>query len=237
MHQKNALLIFSKTPQIARDTSCEPFSALPWEDLDALYTACVGDVVKNAASLPDVDIFLHRDRHELSDDFFAPFRQRIRLLDLTGAPLADQIQRAVDDVFVNGYHRVVVLLDNHPLLTQRFLRTIFDQLGYEDDCFVVGPTMEGKCYFIGMNMNHSGVFDTGAGDPLQKPNLLMKKLCSTEALLFVTGTTYNLDSAVNLMKLKNEIETLDRGTPEFPSRTSEIFKMFDKKYKLKKPVK
>ena len=230
----NALLIFARSPQIDRSNRDEPFTALPWEDLDALFTAILGDVVQIASQLPNVDVFLYQDQKQLSDDLRSPHRERIRSRQLSEGTLTEQIQTAVKDAFLEGYDNVVVLIENHPLVKLVPLERVFDQLTYEDDCIVIGPTVDGKAYLLGMKSNHAELFLQTDGDPLSKPALLMERLCATEVILFPTHVTYSLDSASNLARLKHDVEflTLNKANP--PQRTHDIFKVFDKKYKARK---
>ncbi len=234
MSHHNALLIFSHTPKIDRSRSDGAFATLPWEELDSLFTAIIGDFVKNASGMVNVDILIYRNPQELSDDFFLPFRQRIQLFDLTNAPLTDQVCSAVENTFHHGYQNVVIILDNNPLISRALLRKTYIQLGYEDDCIVVGPTIEGKCYLIGMKMDHSRIFDSTEGDPINKSSLLMKNICLLETMLFLLNPVNSLDSTDNLMLLMKNIEAFDKSNVEFPSKTYAVFKMLEKKYKLKR---
>jgi hypothetical protein len=234
MPHQNALLIFLQPPRIDRGKSDGTFAMLPWEDIDALYTAISSDFIKNAYQLVNVDIILYRNAIELSDDFFLPFRQKIKLDDLTTAPIVEQIQTAIENTFLLGYQNVVVVLDNNPLISRSTMRRVYTQLGYEDDCLVVGPTFDGKCYMVGMKTNHSKIFKITEGDPLTKSMVLMKNICSLDVMLFLLNPINSLDSADNLMLLLREIETIDKTSVEFPSKTYAVFKMLEKKYKLKK---
>ncbi len=234
MRHHNALIVFARTPQIARSNSDHLFASLPWEDLDILYTAFVGDILRNACRLGGLDVILYRNPAEISDDYFRPFRQKVILRDLEQTPLSEQIEHAIDAAFAREYQRVLVLLDNQPLIRSSTLSRAFDQLGYEDDCFVVGSTIEGKCNILGMRSNHSDVFDTAEADPLAKPNVLLKRLCEKGSILFPLPGSYLLDSAENLDRLRQEIEGLDRKQPEFPDKSYEMFRMIEKKYRPRK---
>lgn len=235
MHRHHhALLFFSHTPEISRGTAGEPFAALPWDDLDALYTALLGDLVEAATQLADVHIFLYRNQAELSDDYFISLRERVELRPALAAPLAEQIQRAVDDAFAADFHRVVVMVENQPAVRTATLQRAFDQLGFEDDCIVVGPTAEGKCYLIGLKSNRGELFDSGEGDPLGRPNLLLRRLCDADVHLFPILPLYSLDSAVNLARLRNDLETSRGSNGGSLARTRDMFKLLDRKYRLRK---
>ncbi len=235
MHRShNALLFFSRTPQISRGTVGEPFAALPWDELDALYAALLGDLVETAARLPDVNILLYRNQAEISDDYFNSVRNRIELRPALALPLAEQIQRAVSEAFAADYHRVIVIIENHPAVRAASLRHAIDQLGFEDDCAVVGPTEEGKCYLVGIKSDRSEIFDPAGGDPVDKPNLLMGRLCEADVHLFPIHPLYSLDSASNLARLRTDVEMMRDSNGSVLTRTREIFRVLDRKYRLRK---
>ena len=233
MSHRNAILIFSKAPHINRKPD-EPFASIAWGDLDALCSAMLGDVVEISCRVFNADVLLYRNPAEFSDDYLAPFRERIRCYDVQETPLAEQVQHAIENAFAENYSHIVVVLDNNPLLTSKFLEKVFDQLEYEDDCLVVAPTVEGKFSLLGMKANYSSLFDTAPGDPVAKPNLLMERICELNLVVFPIQTSYMLDSGLNLARLKDDIETLRTTKSEIPRRTYEIFKVFHKKYKTRK---
>jgi hypothetical protein len=234
MRSQNAIIICATVPQIDRSGSDNPFASVAWDDFNALYTAMFGDLLSISCQLPDVDVLVYRNTHEISDDFFLPFRQKIHLFPLNETPVSDQIQQALMDAFENKYQKVVIFLDNNPLLSRALMRKVFNQLGYEDDCIVVGPTYDGKCYLLGMKSYHDSILKSEGGDPLQKANILMKNICLTAAEIFPLEPVLAYDVSANLLDLRRKMEVLNKGSIEFPSRTHEIFKMFDKKYKLRK---
>jgi glycosyltransferase A (GT-A) superfamily protein (DUF2064 family) len=236
-HYDNALLVFARTPKIlGRAVSDDPLAALPWEDIDMLFTAMVGDVIRNASQLEHTDILVYRNSAEYSDDYFLPFRSRLQLIDLPDGLLTEHIQAAVDSAFRQGYHRVIALLDNNPLITTATLSGAFDHLRFEDDCLVVGPTPEGKYSLLGMKMNHSELFDSTESDPVAIPDRLLERCCALDSMIFPTPSPYFLDTTVNLARLKRDIEALDRSVPDFPSKTSEVMRIFERKYKARRSV-
>jgi glycosyltransferase A (GT-A) superfamily protein (DUF2064 family) len=232
--KQNAIVVFSKPPRISRTNQNEPYATLPWEDLDALFTSLLGDILEQACRLKDVDVFLHRKRTELSDDFLLPFRDRVKLVDDPGGSFTDSIHHALDHAFGGRYNRVIVLLDNHPHMDAPFLARVVQQLAYEDDCMVVAPSIEGTCFLLGMKMNHGSLFEKADQDTLVKPDLLMKRLCRLDSMLFLTEPFHSLNSGFSLARLKGELDAADGSTPEFPRRTYEMFRTFDRKYRPKK---
>ncbi len=230
----HALIVFCRTPNIVRDDITVPFASLPWEDIDALFTAFVEDLLATMRHLSGIDVLVYRNPEELSDDFFSSFRQMIQLCDMDDRIFSHMVEQAIDSAFQSGYQSVVVLLDNSPLITPEFLQKTFDQLGYEDDCFVVCPTFEGRCALVGMKSNHSKIFDTGGGDPVLQPDVLLQRLCAIEAHLFLLDAVHSLDSANGLSMLREEVARSNSAVSYFPSRTKEIFEKLGKKYGRRK---
>src|SRR5689334_15612401 len=196
--RENALLLFCRTPTIARDNMASPFATLPWEDLDVLFTAFAGDLLMTARRIEATDILVYRNAEQLSDDYFLPFRAMVRLMDLDDRPFAAQVESALDHAFRANYTRVVAVIDNRPTLGAATLRAAFNQLGYEDDCTVVMPTRDGKCVLIGLKSNHSRLFDPGKADPVERPHVLLQRLCALETQLFLLPAEEPLDSASGL---------------------------------------
>ena len=129
-HHDNALLIFARTPKdIVRGDPANPFSAFTWEDLDILFNPLLGDTVRNACQLERTDVFLFRNPSELSDDGFFAYQQKLQLCDLGESPIAEQIQAAVDGCFRLGFQRLVVILENHPMISSKVLHAHFTSFG------------------------------------------------------------------------------------------------------------
>lgn len=234
MNRRSAIILFSKVPQISRDNPADPFAALPWDDLDALFTAFLGDVIQNVCQIPDVDVLLYRNPNELSDDFLAPFRDRLRFRDMNDAPFAVQVQRAIEETFHDHYDRVLVLLENHPAMGTRVLRRALGILTHDDDCIVYAPTTDGHCLMIGMKMNHGWIFENTTSDPVIKPYALMEKLCSVDTQVYLLPPTYMLDSSTSLGRLHTELGEREGRELDFPKRTFEMFRALDKKYRFTK---
>lgn len=234
MINQNALILYAIIPQVDRSKTENPFASVAWEDFDQLYTAMFIDTLKNVCQLTETDIIVYRKPDQISEDLFIPFRNRIRLYDLNDNPLIEQIESALIDLFQGKYQKVVVLLNNNPLISRSLIKKTFSQLGYEDDCIIVGSTYDEKCYLIGMKMFHESIFKSNEPDLLKKSNSMLRKICQTSSMLFPLEPQYSWDVAENLLQLRKTIENLNKSDFEFPAKTYEVFKVLDKKYKLKK---
>jgi len=236
MNQRDALIIFFQTPQIDRSNPEDPFSALPWDDIDFLFSAMASDVIRTISQLTTIDLLVYRNPAEVSDDIFFPYHQRLKLINLEPVSSAEQFRQGIEHAYVSGYQNVAVLLQNHPLITKKTMTEVFSQLGYEDDCLVVGPTNDNRCYLVGMKMNHSAIFDLPEENGFQKQQQLMKNICQTDSMLFLLPPITPLDHAAQLMSLMRYVETMDKLAAEYPGKTASAFKTLQKKYKLMKNI-
>jgi hypothetical protein len=229
-----ALILFCRTPAISREKIDSDYAALPWADLQTLFAAFVGDLLMSVSHLESTDVLVYRDPAEWSDEDFHPFRHMVKLFELTGDRFTDQVARAIDQAFRAGYGRVVVTLENDPRLTAGFLGSLFDQLGFEDDCAVLAPTREGRPALVGFKSNHSRVFDSMEGDPLARPDLLLRRLCALEIELFLTRAGSSLENGAGLEGLGRALGFLAESSPAFPARSSKAFATLGKKYARKR---
>jgi len=230
----NALILFCRTPGITRARIDSDYAALPWNDLHALFSAFLADLLMTASHLEATDVLVYRDPAEWSVEEFLPFRQMMNLFDLPGGGFCNQVGRAINQAFTQEYGRVVAVLENDPTISAAFLAGLFNQLGYEDDCVVLTPTREGKPAIIGFKANHTKVFDPVEGDPLAKPDLLLSRLCALDAHLFLTKTSDSLENGTALEHLGRTLRALDQTMPSFPGRSAGAFAALGRKYGRKR---
>lgn len=229
----NAILIIARELSLHRAHGGEPFASLPWEELDVLSNAILSDLLACAGGVPRTDVFLYRAPKSKIDESRLKFSDTIKLRDGHGATLVGVVHGAVQDLFGEGYQRVIAVLDNQPLLTPRMFRKLFEQLNYEHECVIVGPTIEGRCYLLGMKADYSAVFDSPNVDALTKPYELLNRLCALPCELFLAHQRYTLENGYSLEQLKRELKLPGVRDGNFPQRTYDVFQGFDKKYKVK----
>ena len=229
----NALIIFAKDLQLHRRHGDEPFASLPWEDLDLLSSAMLTDLLENALRVRKTDVMLYRNPRRRVDEALLRFHNEIGFRDSHVATPAGMVHGAIQEAFGEGYQRVITVLDNQPTFSPRMFQRLFDQLGYEHECVVVGPTAGGRCYLVGMKSDYSELFAAQIADPTVKPYELMRRLCALPCELFLAHERYMLETGYNLDRLKRELEIPGIRDAGFPHRTHEVFRMLEKKYKMK----
>lgn len=233
MSSPAAVIFFARTPEVPRSAADEPFAALPWEDLDAIFHAALGDLVNRAVEVPDADVFVYRDERYLPAAKFSRPGGTVTLVDMPPGGFEQAVAQAVEHAFHEHYHRVVVVLENNPLLGRSVIRRAIDLLGTDDDSVVITPAPGGRAGMLAVKANHPSVFASGV---LNKtgPGGMLAKLCELDAHLYPTEPVFLVDSPAAIDLLRRTISAMDTSDPGFPSLTSGVFSSLEKKYHLKK---
>lgn len=219
---------------MARSGGGDPFAALPWEDLDSVFHGCAADVIHSAMSVPDTDVLVFREARFPSTKITAVSGDAAEQADLPDGPIGDAVQQAVDSAFLEAYHRVVVVLDNNPLVGAGAVRAASDQLGVEDDCAVVVPGDAGGAVLVALKAGCRGLFSGANGSPGGTWAGILPRLCAEEMMLFPMRPSFLLDSTASIERLRTALAGLDPDGPGFPSRTEAAFRAIEKKYRWKK---
>lgn len=250
MKGQNAIVVVAGSPDVARSGGGDPFAALPWEDLDTVFHGCAADVVQSALAVPDSDVIVWRDRRFPATRLAAQTGDRVRQFDLPDGPMGEALQQAMDGAFLEFYHRVVVVLENNPLVGTAALASAVDQLGVEDECAVVVPAEGGGVVAVALKNGCRGLFSDGAAASAERSEPsgadvatavearwsgVLRRLCEEELLLFPMQPSFALDSTASLERLRTVISALDPDLPGFPKRTGAAFRAIEKKYRWKRP--
>jgi hypothetical protein len=234
----NAVILFARAPEVVRSGGTDPFAALPWEDLDAVSHACAADLLQVVTSLPETDVLLYRNPAFPPEKLPAPAGDGTRRFEMTPGEFEDSVRQAVDGAFIEGYHRVIIVLENNPLLGRDIFHKAADQLGVEDDCAVFTPAGDGDLVLLALKANHPSLFQPAAlpGQGRHSGGGVLAGLCGLEVQLFPTRLSFSLGTTANIERLREEIAGLDPSGPDFPRRTSTVFRTIEKKYKWKRPT-
>jgi hypothetical protein len=230
MKRQNAVLLFARTPEIRRSVAGEPFAALPWEDLDSIFHACVADVATSAAAIPDADVILYRDETYLPASKMPAQRENLIVMDMPAGEFGAAVGQAVEHAFLEYYHRVAVVLENNPLIGAPMLSRSLGLLGTEDDSVVMTPAGEGRVGMLALKSNHPSIFRQGHPGP----DGIFRKLCELDVQIHPTAPVFSIDSAAAIDRLRGEVDSMDPSAQDYPALTSAVFRRLEKKYRMKK---
>ncbi len=235
MKNQNAILLFARTPEISRSADGGPFAALPWEDLDSVFHACVGDLLQVATAIPDTDVLLYRSRRFPSEKLILTAGNGTRRIEMPSEEFGECAQQAVEGAFLEYYHRVTVVVENNPLLGRGLFTRAADQLGIEDDCAVLTPSDDDRPVLLSLKSSYPSLFFGKGVSVLGRPAGVLARLCELDVMVFPTRPSFTIDSTGNIDRLRTAVASMDPAAPDFPKRTSAAFRALEKKYRWKRP--
>jgi hypothetical protein len=237
MRNTKAIILFTQQVRFSRGDPNEPFAAIAWDDIDVLFSAMLNDLVEQIIKITNTDIFISVNSSDMQDDFLLSFQRKVNVLDHSSLSFPQRISSAINTVFENDYHRLILYLQHYPLLGIEYFSSVFNQLNFEEECLVLGASKNGRASLLGVKSNYSDWFKTVQSETTDKSDTsfietdyILKKACGNEVLIFNTPTIPAVDNGFDLEKLKRNIEHSMTVEGFFAKHTYEIFKYIDKKY-------
>lgn len=232
MENSSAVILFTERASFAAGHDGQGLTGLQQSDSEALSRSMFEDVVERLLQLRDTDVLVYHDGMDFSEEFAARFLNRVRCREVEGNTLAEKVRSASGNAATDRYERFIVLTENQPVLGTHFFRHVLDQLTYEDNCTVIGPTFDKTWYLLGMKSDHDSVLGSLPGDSFLESACLFERLCCSDTVLFPLHPRYSLNSAGNLELLRNEVKSLQDNDSDFPRRTFATLRMLEKKHKF-----
>ncbi len=149
--KKAAIIIFIKNPDLGR-VKKRLAKTLGDEMALEVYKQML-DHAQQITKALSVDRFLYYDREAVTNDAWPDDLYKKRMQ--TGVTMSARIDKALTDVYDEGYEHVVVIGSDCIDLDERIIRLAFRQLDHFDA--VLGPTRDGGAYLLGMSEFIPGV--------------------------------------------------------------------------------
>ena len=231
-----AIIILAKTPELQRSSPDEPYAALPWDDLDTLSAALIEDQIEQACQVQGAEVVLFFHTARPRDEFLRTFNDRVHYIELSEKNFPHRFSHLSEYLASQPYQRVIVVFENYPLLSAQMFIKSFEHLGSEEEKIVVGQSDDGRCCYVGLRTPYHSFFSEIGQELVDKPFGILSHACRQNAILCPTQPLLSLTSGFHLAALRQMIDGMEEGNPVFPGHTANVFKMFDKKYKLRKPA-
>lgn len=143
------VLIFGKAPAAGRvKTRLTP--PLPPDEAASVYEAMLRDVVSVCAR-ERARVELWYDADTRAELYFATEFPHLIATPQNGADLGARMAHAFDVSFADGAQHVIIIGSDVPTIPEQVLHGALDDVR-ETDC-VIGPTIDGGYYLIGINRN------------------------------------------------------------------------------------
>ena len=201
---KNALVVFARDPVVGQvKTRLNPF--LDLQTTCDLYTCFLSDSLDKVCAVKSTDCFVGIYPSSISGYFerLDPSLS-INIFVQEGKDLGDRMKNTFSARFADGYEDVVIIGADSPSLPLAYIEQAF--VSKKD--VVLGPSMDGGYYLIGMRKKITNLFDGIAwgSDRVLKDTYC--KLESSDVSLELLPVWYDVDRSDDLIFLKTHLELM-----------------------------
>ena len=200
---KNALVVFARDPVIGQvKTRLNPF--LDLQTTCSLYTCFLSDSLDTMRALESADHFVGIYPSSTSGYFEQLDPSLIGTFIQEGRDLGDRMKNTFSAKFAEGYEQVAIVGSDSPSLPLGYIRQAFAS---KRDV-VIGPSIDGGFYLIGMKGKLINLFDSisWGGNTVLKETY--SKLESNGASLELLPVWYDVDLSDDLIFLKTHLELM-----------------------------
>ncbi|MBI5184706.1 MAG: TIGR04282 family arsenosugar biosynthesis glycosyltransferase [Nitrospinae bacterium] len=215
-----ALAILAKCPIPGKaKTRLQP--RISPEDSARLQEALILDTVFKARDIPGIDAFIGCPPSD-GKSFFKDLQKKtgIGTFLQKGETLGEKIQNVFREKFGQGYEKVAVIGVDSPTFPPEFLTEA--ALALDESDAVVGPTVDGGYYLVGMKGNFKPILPDG---DMGHERVLQEALDRCERLGLKTSTLppwYDLDAFPDLEFAATHIRLLKLAGKYHPRRTGKL---------------
>jgi rSAM/selenodomain-associated transferase 1 len=141
-----------------------------------------------------------------SQEFFRsvlPFG--IGLIEVDLPSLGDCLQRTIDEIFARGHVAAVVLNSDSPTLPTALLVETARSLARPGDRAVLGPTIDGGYYLLGLKTAHHRLFEDISWSTERVAAQTLERARELELDVHMLSAWYDVDDRAGLRKLRHEL--------------------------------
>ncbi|PIO48033.1 MAG: hypothetical protein CMR00_06750 [[Chlorobium] sp. 445] len=203
----SALIIFFKWAK-ANKVKTRLVPALSPDDAAALYAAFVKDTFAKVRALRDVEIFgyvsgMLGNGGDLEAHLTA---QSFTLREQQGTDLGERMQRAFQELFRDGFRRIVIIGTDSPDLPLNYITAAFDSLHYSQNALCIGPAADGGYYLLGMNHFFPEAFQNVPYSSSETYRATLHQIIPLSGRLFTLRHWYDVDTLDDLLRLSRNLQ-------------------------------
>lgn len=226
---KNAIVIFAKSPT-SGPVKTRLRKLLSSETAAELAEAFLYDTIETASRLTAVQLFLACIPSR-RDPFFQKLAQlyQITLIDQKGKDLGERMASAFHEVKRQGFRKILIIGSDLPTLPFSHLRQAFTLLRQHE--VVVGPSLDGGYYLIGISKQVPPIFDGIPWSTERVFLMTMEKILEAKVSCGLLPFWYDVDRPEDLRLLSLHLSLLHQGGQSVAARTGTVIEWIEKHYR------
>lgn len=192
---KNALILMTRVPIPGKTkTRLEPF--LTPEQCAALHTAFMKDIFNTISTL-NVDIIVYYTPERYRGTMQSILGDKVKLVPQGNGGLGERMYQGFSHCLAAGYEKCVLIGSDIPTISAEVLESAFEQLTHKD--VVIGPTVDGGYYLIGMKEPVKEVFDNKFYGIQTVYQSTLDSIKNAELTCFEAPVWYDIDTCEDLL--------------------------------------
>ncbi len=218
---RQALVLFAKAP-VAGEVKTRLAPVLGPQGAADLYLSFVADAVESAMR-QSVPFFLYYAPEGSPRILQEAFGQRVELLPQRGDDLGSRMDQAFREIFRRGFESAVLVGTDLPTLPPSHLTAALAAL--ERTPVVLGPSLDGGYYLIGLSSAHSELFERVEWST---PRVLEQTLDRIHRLglpVELLEPWYDVDTPADLERLVSHLkQQIASGKTDLPHHTADALR-------------
>ncbi len=204
-----ALIIMAKEPRIGSTKTrlCPPLKS---EEAAKLYEVLLWDTINMIAGIKGIDIAIAVTPPESIEYFKGITSSKTHLIPVTCATIGECLSFALGQLLSMGFSRVMALNSDGPTLPPAYIQQAVERLDQHD--LVLGPAEDGGYYLIGVKQKHDSLLTGISWSTSEVLSQTLDKANQLGLKVSLIPTWYDVDTAKDFQRLRNELKTLPSDT-------------------------
>lgn len=224
----NALVILTKLPESGQ-TKTRLVPPLSFDDAAELARALLLDQLKNLARFTAAQLFIAITPPSAASFFEALLPREASCFCQQGDSLGDRMRHAFGVLFSRGFSRVVLIGGDLPAIPLEALADAVAALENKSSEVVLGPSLDGGYYLVGMSQLISEIFEGILWSQPDVLTLTTAKLVSLKKKYKLISPWYDIDTIDDLRHLESDFAAAPTG---FMKNTLALLQKFKQRGKL-----
>ena len=183
-----------------------------------LYEALLRDTMELVSGLRGVDMAVAVSPRSAVDEMRRIAPRGARMLAVEGACIGECLRSATEQLFAEGFTRVVAVNSDGPTLPAEYVARAVEMLANSD--VVLGPAEDGGYYLIGMRQQQPGLFTDIEWSSSRVAAQTMERAVALGLTAARLPTWYDVDTPAELERLRADLMSLP---PEVAPHTRRFF--------------
>ena len=189
------------------------------EEAAEFYEAMLLDTINMASSVMNVDLGIAVTPPESTGYFKHLAPRDTILIPVECADIGECLAAVLGKLFSMSYDHVLAINSDGPSTPSVYIERAVQSLEKHD--LVLGPAEDGGYYLVGLNQVHAEIFTGIDWSTNQVLNQTLTKATQTGLTIDLLPAWYDVDTAADIDRLRQELETLPPGSLKF---TRKFFK-------------